>query len=406
MTTTAKNTDFAQRAAKVLLGNYGERDLAIVRGKGARCWDANGNEYLDFLAGIAVNSVGHSHPAVVAAIVRQAETLIHCSNAFLIEPQIQLAERLCAASGMDRAFFGNSGTEATESAIKVARLWARNTRGPGHHKILAFEGSFHGRTYGSMSATWSAKVREGFEPLAPGFVFAKLNDLASVDKVWDDEIGGVLVETVQGEGGIHACTKEFLDGLRSRCTKRKAALIVDEVQCGMGRTGRVMAYQHLGIEPDIVPVAKALGGGLPLGALLTKEEFGKHLVKGTHGSTFGGNPVACAAGLAVCEILFEEGFLRQVGEKACYFWGKLENLKKEFPELIEGVRGKGLMLGMIMKKPSMDLVAIGRKHGLLFNCTAERVVRFLPPLIITKADIDEAVEKLRIALKEFEGQND
>ncbi|MCB2153429.1 aspartate aminotransferase family protein [bacterium] len=401
MTATSTNSDLAQRAAHVLMGNYGERNLAIVRGEGARCWDADGNEYLDFLAGIAVNNVGHSHPAVVEAIARQAKEMIHCSNAFLIEPQIRLAERLTEATGMERAFFCNSGTEATEAAIKTARIWARNTRGTGHHKVIAFEGSFHGRTLGSMSATWSKKVREGFDPLTPGFEFAKLNDLESVDKVWSDEVGGVLVETIQGEGGIHPCTQEFLEGLRERCTERGAALIVDEVQCGMSRSGRIMAYQHLDIEPDIVPIAKAIGGGLPLGALLVKDEYGQHLAKGTHGSTFGGNPVACAAGLAVCDVLFEDSLLRQVGEMGCYFWGKLEELKSEFPDLIEGVRGKGLMLGLIMKKPSMDMVAIGRRHGMLFNCTADRVIRFLPPLIITRDDIDEAVVKLRSSLTDF-----
>ncbi len=400
-TTATTMQSLAERAQNVLMPNYGQRSIAIVRGQGSRCWDADGKEYLDFLSGIAVNNLGHNHPAVVEAIHKQVDALCHCSNAFLIEPQIELAERLTAATGLAKAFFGNSGTEMTEAALKLARRWSLETKGAGNDTVIAFENSFHGRTYGSMSATWSKKVRTGFGPLLPGFAFAKFNDLDSVDEVWTDQVCAVLVETVQGEGGVNPATEEFLKGLRERCTARGALLIVDEIQCGMSRTGRPMAYQHYGIEPDLVPVAKAVGGGLPLGALLARAEYADVLDLGSHGSTFGGNPVACAAGKAVCDILFQDDFLRSVGEKACKFWGKLEELKAEFPDLVESVRGKGLMLGLVLKVPGADAIPITRKNGLLFNCTAERVLRFVPPLTISDADIEEAAEKLRVSLKEF-----
>ena len=388
----------AERAAACLMGNYGERSLAIVRGRGARCWDADGAEYLDFLAGIAVNNLGHCHPAVAEAIERQARQLVHCSNSFLIEPQIELAERLLAETGLAKAFFCNSGAEATEAAIKLARYRTHGT--PGRSTVLCFEASFHGRTYGAMSATWSKKVRTGFDPLAPGFVFARFNDLAHVDEAWDDSVCAVLVETIQGEGGVNPATPGFLAGLRERCTARDALLITDEIQCGMGRSGRAFAYQHGNVAPDLVPVAKALGGGLPIGALLAAKNCADVLVKGTHGSTFGGNPVACAAGIASCEILFDPEFLREVGRKGCMMWGVLDSIKAEFPDLVEGVRGMGLMQGLVLAKPGNDVPMIARRHGLLFNCTADRVLRFLPPLVVTDADIDEMGEKLRATLRE------
>lgn len=388
----------AERAKSVLMGNYGDRDLAIVRGRGARCWDQHGNEHLDFLAGIAVNNAGHCHPAVVEAIERQARELIHCSNAFLVEPQIELAERLVAKSGLAKAFFCNTGAEATEAAIKLARLRTRGT--PGKSTVLCFENSFHGRTYGAMSATWSRKVREGFEPLAPGFEFARFNDLEHAASKFDDSICAVLVETIQGEGGIHVATPEFLAGLRALCDKHDALLITDEIQCGIARSGKAFAYQHGGVSPDLVPIAKALGGGLPIGALLAAGHCADVLVKGSHGSTFGGNPVACAAGLAACDLLFDDAFLAEVGRKGCMMWGAFEELKNEFPEWIEGVRGLGLMQGLVLRASGMDFPAIGRRHGLLFNCTADRVLRFLPPLVIDDADIAEMAEKLRACFRE------
>lgn len=399
--TTETLTDLLDRANAVFAPNYGARQVAMISGKGARCHDSEGREYIDFLSGIAVNALGHCDDAVTQAIVEQAGKLTHCSNVFVIEPQVALAERLVAESGLDKVFFGNSGAEATEASIKLARLAARNTRGPGHHKILSFRGSFHGRTYAAMSATASPKVRQGFDPLCEGFEFADLNDLASVDAILDETFAGVLVETVQGEGGVVPCTEEFLAGLRERCTRLGVALILDEIQCGMGRCGRAFAYQHFKAQPDIVPLAKALGGGLPLSALLMKDEYAQHLVQGTHGTTFGGNPVACAAGLAVCDRVFDPPFLAEVGVKGCALWGALEDLKRDYPDLVERVRGLGLMQGLVLTVPGADAVAIARDHGVLINCTADRVLRLLPPLSITMEEIEEGARRLRAAFALF-----
>ncbi|MDK2970516.1 MAG: acetylornithine/N-succinyldiaminopimelate aminotransferase [Candidatus Sumerlaeota bacterium] len=394
----------AETARTYCFPNYGDRDLAIVSGKGCRVRDAEGNEYLDFLGGIAVNSLGHCHPAVVEAIRAQAAELIHCSNLYLIDPYVRLAERLCRETGMKKAFFCNSGTEATEAAMKLARRWAANTRGDGHATIIAFEGSFHGRTYGSMSATWNKKVREGFGTALSGVRFANFNDLESVDAAWGEDVCAVLVETVQGEGGVNPASHAFLTGLRERCSRADALLMIDEIQCGMGRCGYPFAYQGGHVQPDVVLAAKALGGGLPLGGVLAGEKACDVFQPGTHGSTFGGNPVACAAALAVCDIVFDPDFLEAVGEKGCHFWGGLGGLQREFPELIKTIRGLGLMIGMELTRPGAEIVKIARRHGLLINCTADKVLRFLPPLTVEQSDIDEAVEKLHAALKEFEAQ--
>lgn len=390
-----------QTAATALMPNYGARSIVMARGAGARCWDGDGNEYLDFLGGIAVNNVGHCHPKVVEAIKAQAEKLVHCSNFFLVESQVRLAERLVREAGMAKAFFSNSGTEATEAAMKLARKWGVASKGAHRTTILCFEGSFHGRTWGAMSATWSKKVREGFGPLVPGYRFAKFNDLAIVDQVWDDTVCAVLVETVQGEGGVVPAEPEFLRGLRRRCTERGALLICDEIQCGMGRTGKPFAYQHAGVEPDVVPFAKAVGGGLPLGGIMAAAHCADVFTQGSHGTTFGGNPVACAAGLAACDVLFDAATLKSVGERAARFRKGLDALKERHPSLVEGSRGLGLMIGCVLKVPGADLVAMGRKRGLLFNCTADKVIRFLPPLTIADADVDEALEKFGAALAEF-----
>ncbi|MBX3728148.1 MAG: acetylornithine/succinylornithine family transaminase [Candidatus Sumerlaeia bacterium] len=401
MTPGASNSQLSDLARGACLPNYGARDVAMVRGAGSRVWDADGREYLDFLAGIGVNNVGHCHPAVTAAIAAQAGALIHCSNLYLIEPQVRLADRLCRQSGMSRAFFGNSGTEVTEAAMKLARRRARDVRGPGHDTIIAFASSFHGRTYGSMSATWNPKVREGFGPLVPGIRFATVNDLESVDAVWGDDVCGVLVETVQGEGGIHPATADFLRGLRTRCDAADALLVFDEIQCGMGRCGYGFAYQGAGVAPDVVLAAKALGGGLPLGALLVGEKAVDVLQPGSHGSTFGGNPVACAAGLAVCDVVFDPSFLTEVGEKGCHFWGRLGAIQRDMPDLVDTIRGLGLMIGMVLTRPGADVVALARRRGLLINCTADRVLRFLPPLTTTREELDEGADRLRAALEEF-----
>lgn len=397
----ATNSELKARAEKVLMPNYGSRDTGMVRGEGTWIWDADGRQYLDFLSGIAVNNLGHCHPAVVEAIREQAGKLIHCANGMLIEPQIELGELLCRDLGMDRVMFGNSGTEVTEGAMKLARLWARQHAPAAKHKIMVFKGSFHGRTYGSMSATWSPKVRQDFDPFVPGIVFAEFNDLADVDANWDENICGVMVETVQGEGGVRPATPEFLKGLRQRCTDRKAAFICDEVQVGMGRSSKRMAYQLAPVDPDIVPIAKALGGGFPIGALLARGEFATTFTKGRHGTTFGGNPLACAAGLASTRIIFNDAFLTEVGRKGCKLWGVLESVGREFPALFDHVRGVGLMLGMVLKANAMDIPVIARRHGLVINATAETVLRILPPLTVSDAEIDEFAVRFRATMADF-----
>ncbi|MBI1290521.1 acetylornithine/succinylornithine family transaminase [bacterium] len=390
-----------ERAERVLMPNYGSRDLALVRGEGCWAWDADGNKYLDFLAGIAVNNLGHCHPAVVDAIQKQAAKLIHTSNGVLIEQQIELAELLCEGTGMDRALFANSGAEVTEAAIKLARMWSVEKFGPSRYKIIVFKGSFHGRTYGAMSATWSPKVRKGFEPFVPGFVFAEFNDLEDVKAKWDQDVCAVMLETVQGEGGVRPATPEFLHGLRQLCTERQAVFVCDEVQCGMGRSGKRMAYQLAGVQPDLVPLAKALAGGFPLSALLAKGEFAEVFTKGRHGTTFGGGPLACAAGVASTRVLFDDAFLTEVGRKGCKLWGLLADIAKEFPDLCNHVRGVGLMQGLVLKRDAMNFPIVARRHGIIVNATAETVIRILPPLIVSDEELEEGARRIRAAMAEF-----
>ena len=394
------NAGLKEQAQKCLMNNYGVREVALVEGRGARAWDADGNEYLDFLSGIGVNNLGHCHPDVVNAVQEQAAKLIHCSNGMLIGPQIELGEFLCEELKMDRAMFANSGTEVTEGAIKLARLASRQKYPdkPSRHKIMVFKGSFHGRSYGSMSATWSPKVRENYDPFLPGFVFAEFNDPEDVSAKWDDDICAVMVETVQGEGGIRPAAPEFLRALRQRCTDNDAAFICDEVQCGMGRSGKKMAYMHAEVEPDILPLAKALGGGVPIGALLARGEYAETFTKGRHGTTFGGNPLACAAALAASKNLFREEFLKDVGRKACDLWGKMEEIVKDFPEVCSNVRGVGMMLGLVMKEEALEVIALARKQGLILNVTAGNVVRLLPPLVVEREHCDAVVDALEAIL--------
>jgi len=400
-TATTPGKLLKERAERVLMPNYGSRDVTIVRGKGSWAWDADGNQYLDFVSGIAVNNLGHSHPAVVEAIERQAREVIHTSNGVLIEKQIELAELLCEATGMEKAMFANSGAEVTEAAIKLARLWSVEKFRPSRYKIMVFTGSFHGRTYGAMSATYSPKVRKGYEPFVPGFVFAEFNNLDDVKAKWDDDICAVMLETVQGEGGVRPATPEFLRGLRELCTERQAVFVCDEVQCGMGRTGKPMAYQHAGVEPDLVPLAKAIAGGVPLSGLLARGEFGAVFTKGRHGTTFGGGPLACAAGVAATKVLFDPAFLTEVGRKGCKMWGLLAAIAKDFPDHCDHVRGLGLMQGLVMKKNVMDFPVIARRHGLLVNATADTVLRILPACIVTDEELEEGARRLRAAIAEF-----
>lgn len=398
--TESRNREISARADRVLMNTYGTRDVAIVRGEGAYVWDADGTRYLDFLAGIATNNLGHCHPAVVDAITTQARRVIHVSNIVLIEEQVELAEILLEETGLDRAFFSNSGTEATETALKLVRM-AGNRHTPGREKVMVFSGAFHGRTYGALSATHEPKYREGFGSLLPGIVFAEFENLADVDAKWDDSICGVMIEPIQGNSGVATASIDFLRGLRQRCTERGAALVLDEIQCGMGRSGRSFAYMHAGIEPDVLLLAKALGAGIPIGACLARAPWSEVFQKGVHGTTFGGNPLACAVGVVAARMLFDFELQEEVGRLGCRLWGHVLEIQKRMPDLIDHMRGKGLMLGMVLKRNALSFPKYARKHGLLLTGAGGNVVRLVPPLIVIADQIDDGAARIEAALAEF-----
>ncbi len=394
---TLSNAQLAARAAGVRINTYGERKLALVRGKGVYVWDADGKRYLDFLAGIAVNNLGHCHPAVVKALQEQAETLIHCSNFYLMEPQIRLAELLVEHSFADKAFFCNSGAEANEGAIKLAR---RFHQGPARHEIICFENSFHGRTLATLSATGQKKYHShGFDPLMPGFVHVPFNDLAATARAITEKTCGILVEPIQGESGVRPAAREFLAGLRQLADQHDLVLIYDEVQCGMGRTGRLFACEHYGVAPDVATLAKALGGGAPIGAVLANQRTSGVFAPGTHAHTFGGNPLVCAAAVAAVELLSSEAVLAPVRALGEYFKQQLCELQRRFPVITE-VRGVGLMVGAEMSSGATEVVAKLQEKGILANCAAGNTLRFLPPLIVEKSHIDQVVSALRECLSE------
>jgi acetylornithine/N-succinyldiaminopimelate aminotransferase len=378
--------------SKVMMSNYRRAPVAFREGRGMRLWDLEGKEYLDFVAGIAVDVLGHCHPRHVAAIQRQAGRLIHVSNLYHIAESAQLARLLVELTGISdgRAVFSNSGAEAIEGAIKLARKGARTLRGADLYEIIVASHSFHGRTMGALSATRNPKYHEGFEPLVPGFVEVPFNDLEAVERAITPRTAAVMMEPVQGEGGINPASLEFLQGLRRLCDAHKILLILDEVQCGFGRTGRWFAYQHAGILPDIVTLAKGLGGGVPIGALVARPDVAQVFQPGTHGTTFGGNPLACAAAIAVIDTIKEENLVARAAEMGQYLMGRLRDLAATTPAIRE-VRGKGLMVAVELTGPSEPVVAACLARGLLVNNVQPTAVRFVPPLIVTRADIDEAV---------------
>jgi predicted acetylornithine/succinylornithine family transaminase len=385
-----KNRDVAKLTDQYIAHTYARYPIALVRGKGARVWDADGNEYVDFLAGIAVNSLGHCHPAVVRAIQRQAKTLIHVSNLYHIQPQAELARELCRHSFADRVFFCNSGAEANEAAIKLARRYGGEHLG-GKYEILTALNSFHGRTLATLTATGQEKVRAGYDPLPAGFRQIPYNDLgAAEDAVDAQKTVGIMVEPIQGEGGINVPDENYLRGLRELCDRRGLLLIFDEVQTGMGRTGKLFGYEHFGMKPDIMTLAKALGGGLPIGAMLAREAVAKSFVPGAHASTFGGNPLACSAGLAVMQTLLKGGLLKKSVQTGKYLAQHLEKFKEKF-SFVRGVRGKGLILGLELEIEGAKIVDDCMKEGLLLNCTAYKILRFVPPLTITTKEIDHGL---------------
>ncbi len=376
-----------------VLPTYNRAPLSFVSGEGAWLIEADGRRFLDLGAGIAVNALGHANPALIAALTEQAGKVWHLSNLYQIPQQQALADALVEATFADTVFFTNSGTEAAELAIKmVRRYWF--DKGEDRPEIVTFEGSFHGRSTGAIAAAGSEKMIKGFGPLMPGFVHLPWGDHEALRAAVGPKTAAVMIEPIQGEGGIRPLPDQCLKGLRDLCDATGALLILDEVQCGMGRTGKLFAHEWAGVEPDIMMVAKGIGGGFPLGALLATEAAAAAMVAGTHGSTYGGNPLACAVGLAVMKIVSEKGFLDEVNRKAGLFRQKLEGLIAAHPEVFEGVRGQGLMLGLKCRALNTDIVKAGYAEALLTVPAADNVIRLLPPLNLTDADIAEAVARL------------
>jgi acetylornithine/N-succinyldiaminopimelate aminotransferase len=385
-----------------LMPVYPRCGVRPVRGEGVWLIGEQGERYLDFASGIAVNLLGHGHPHLTKAIQDQAATLMHVSNLYGSPQGEAFAQRLVDATFADTVFFTNSGAEAVECAIKTARRYHVANGNPERHTLITFDTAFHGRTIGTISATNQAKLRDGFEPLLPGFKYAQFNDLEGALALIDDNTAGFLIEPIQGEGGIRPATDEFLKGLRAACDEHGLLLVLDEVQCGMARTGKLYAHEHYGITPDIMATAKGIGGGFPLGACLATEEAAKGMVIGTHGSTYGGNPLAMAAGMAVFDVIEEPGFLENVTKLGDRLRQSLEQLIPNHDHLFDSVRGKGLMLGLKLKSDSRRFVAHARdNHGLLLVAAGENVVRVLPPLNIDEGDIATFIEKLSDAARVY-----
>ncbi|MHA6723300.1 acetylornithine transaminase [Sphingomonas sp. RS2018] len=387
-----------------LMPVYPRCGVRPVRGEGCYLYGEQGEQYLDFAAGIAVNALGHGHPHLTKAIADQAATLMHVSNLYGSPQGEALAQRIIDNCFADTVFFTNSGVEAIECAIKTARRYHFVNGNPERHKLITFRNAFHGRSLGAISATDQSKMRDGFEPLLPGFAYAPFNDLDAALALIDEETAGFLVETVQGEGGMTAGTPEFITGLRKASDEHGLLLVLDEIQCGYGRTGKFFAYEHYGIVPDIMTVAKGIGGGFPLGACLATEEAAKGMVAGTHGSTYGGNPLAMAAGQAVLDVMLEAGFFERVTAMGDRLRAAFEQLLPNHDHLFEEIRGRGLMLGIKLKDTAVarDFVAHLRdNHGLLTVAAGENVFRVLPPLVIDESHIAECIERLSAGARSY-----
>jgi acetylornithine aminotransferase len=389
--------ELRQDADRYLMNTYARTPISIVRGRGCKVYDLEGREYLDFVAGIAVSVLGHGHPDLVAAIQKQAQHLLHASNLYYTEPQTKLAKRLVEHAFAKKVFFCNSGAEANEAAIKLARRYAHEKYGAERYEIIAMLQSFHGRTMATLTATGQEKVQKGFEPLVPGFVHVPFNNLQAVEQAVTNKTAAVLLEPVQGEGGVRVADQSYLKGLREFCRQKDILLIFDEVQTGMGRTGPLFAYEHFGVAPDIMTLGKGLGGGLPIGACLATETAAAAFVPGTHASTFGGNPVACAAGLAVLDVLLDGGVLERGRRMGAYLARGLQDLKDRMP-IVKEARGLGLLQGLELTVDGKPIVADCLARGLLINCTADRVLRFVPPLVVTQAEIDRLLDLLNQTL--------
>ncbi len=383
-----------------LMNTYNRYPVVLRKGRGMKVWSSDGKEYLDFVGGIATNALGHCHPKVVVAVQKQAQRLLHVSNFYHIEPQIELARLLVERSFADKVFFCNSGAEANEAAIKLARKYAKDVLGrTDKFGIITAINSFHGRTMATLTATGNEKFQKGFEPLVPGFSYVPFNDIHALQKAVTERTCAVLLEPIQGEGGVRVPERDYLLRVRELCTERGALLMLDEVQTGMGRTGKLFAYEHSGITPDIMTLAKGLGGGVSIGAMLATAEVAQAFKPGDHGSTFGGNPLACAGALATLKEIIEDGFiLEQCVRMGGYLKERLHEIKRDFPNVIVDIRGEGLLLGMEITGECGPVVKACMEKGVLLNCTAGNVLRFMPPLIVQKKDIDQMASALEEVL--------
>lgn len=388
-----------ETAEEKLIHTYNRYQIVLEKGDGVRLYDTDGREYLDFGAGIAVFALGYNNQAYNDALKEQIDKLVHTSNYFYNVPAVQAAEVLTKASGMDRVFFTNSGTEAVEGAIKLAKKYAYLKDGSTDHEIIAMEHSFHGRSMGALAVTGNRHYQEAFGPMIPGIKFAQYNNLESVKALMNEKTCAVIFETVQGEGGVYPADKEFIQGIRKLCDERGVLLILDEIQCGMGRTGSMFAYQQYQVQPDVVTVAKALGCGVPIGAFLASEEVAKALVPGDHGTTYGGNPLACAAAVRVFELFEKQHILENVREAGGYLSEQLELLVQDY-DVAKAHRGMGLMQGLELKISPKEVIAAALNNGLILFSAGTNVIRFVPPLIISKADVDEMIKILRKSIEE------
>jgi len=390
MTNSETTKDLAD---KYLFPTYKRPPFALVKGEGCRVWDESGKEYLDFVGGIAVCALGHSSPIVAKALEEQSRTLVHVSNLYYTRPQAELAKLLVENSFADRVFFCNSGAEANEAAIKIARRYTREKCGPGKHTIICMQGSFHGRTMATLSATGQSKVRIGYDPLLEGFKFVPFNDLAALRAAVDDTACAVMLEPIQGEGGIVMPHPDYLKGVKQICREKGALLIFDEIQTGMGRTGRLFAHEHFGVSPDIMSLAKALGNGLPIGAMLSTEALSTAFGPGSHASTFGGTPLVTAVSKAVLTSLLNDGWLEHCRTMGAYFMGRLNEMKKRHA-CVKEVRGLGLIIGVELDRPGAPVLEACVQRGFLINCAQEKVLRFVPPLVVAKKEIDQLMDAL------------
>ena len=384
-----------EESSRYIMNTYNRFPVILRKGRGMKVWSSEGKEYLDFVGGVAVNILGHCHPRVVVAIQKQAQRLLHVSNYYYIEPQVKLAKLLVEHSFADKVFFCNSGAEANEAAIKLARKYSKEQISPECFEIIAAKNSFHGRTLAALTATGQERFQTGFEPLVPGFKHVPFNDTDAIRKVATKNTCAIMLEPIQGEGGVKLPDQTYLKEVRELCNENNILLILDEVQTGMGRTGTFFAYEHFGITPDIMTIAKGLGGGVPIGAMLAIDKVASAFQPSTHATTFGGNPLVCAAAVSTIETILEDGLiLDQCNRMGIYLRERLEQLKGEFPGIIAEVRGKGLLVGMELTRDGDSIVRACLEKGVLINCTAGNVLRFIPPLIVQQKDIDRLIDVL------------